>query len=118
MDAQVVGRRSNIEIIGDILRLGKTGKTNIMYGCDLSYYQLQKYLRFLLEHGFIEMDGKSARRSYRPTSNGEQLLNHIEEVRFLLGLSDRDADIGLDQESIGAEKGVKDDVEAKGLPKM
>ena len=87
------GRRSNIEIIGDILRLGKTGKTDILYSCDLSYYQLQKYLSFLMARGFLEMDGHAgSRKSYKPTANGAQLLSHIDRLRVILGLPDRDAD--------------------------
>ncbi len=88
------GRRSNIEIISDILRLGRTGKTDILYGCDLSYYQLQKYLGFLVARGFLEVDGhNNTRKRYKPTTRGEQLLSHIDQVRVILGLPDRDADI-------------------------
>ena len=40
-------RRSNIEIIGDMLRVGENGagKTEIMYSANMSYSQLQKYLK-------------------------------------------------------------------------
>ncbi|MCD6452900.1 MAG: hypothetical protein J7K77_01210 [Dehalococcoidales bacterium] len=89
----VNGRRSHIEIIGDILKLGRTGKTDIMYSCDLSYYQLQKYLRFLVEGSFLKMDsGGNGRKFYQPTVAGERLLRYINKVRVLLGLADRDAD--------------------------
>ena len=39
-------RRSNIEIIGDMLRVGSNGagKTEIMHSANMSYSQLQKYL--------------------------------------------------------------------------
>jgi predicted transcriptional regulator len=49
-----VGRRSNIEVIADMLRLGEAGKTEIMYSANMSYFQLQKYLAFLMQRGFIE----------------------------------------------------------------
>jgi predicted transcriptional regulator len=42
-------RRSSIEIIADMLRLGEAGKTEMMYSVNMSYFQLQKYLNFLLE---------------------------------------------------------------------
>ena len=47
-------RRSNIEIIGEMLRLGENGagKTELMYGVNMSYTQIQKYLSFLINHGF------------------------------------------------------------------
>ncbi len=87
------GRRSNIEIIADILRLGHMSKTDIMYGCDLSYYQLRKYLQFLLERGFLKPgESGNSRKSYGPTPQGEQLLAHIDRVREILQLRDRDAD--------------------------
>lgn len=95
-------RRSNIEIIGDILRLGRTGKTDIMYGCDLSYYQLQKYLHFLTERGFLELDIRGNRKRYRPTVTGEQLLDHIDKVRMLMGFVERDAAPDTDDEFNGA----------------
>lgn len=49
-------RRSNVEIIDDMLRLGENGagKTEIMHSANMSYSQLQKYLSFLISHGFID----------------------------------------------------------------
>ncbi len=47
-------RRSNIQVIADILRLGETGKTEIMYSANMSYFQLQKYLKFLLQLELID----------------------------------------------------------------
>ncbi len=84
-------RRSRIEIIADILRLGRTIKTDITCGCDLNYYQLQRYLRYLTERGFLKLeDPASARLEYCPTLKGRELLDDIERVRALLGLPDRD----------------------------
>ncbi len=84
-------RRSKIEIIGDILRLGKTIRTDITCGCDLNYYQLQRYLKYLTAEGFLELDNPSGPRlQYRPTTKGQELLNHIEKVRTILDIPDRD----------------------------
>jgi predicted transcriptional regulator len=47
-------RRSSLEIIADMLRLGEAGKTEIMFSVYMSYFQLQKYLNFLLERGLID----------------------------------------------------------------
>ena len=56
---------------------------------------LQKYLQFLVGRGFLEMNGQdNGRKHYSPTENGEDLLNHIEKVKALLGLMDHDADNG------------------------
>ena len=51
---KIANRRSNIQIIADMLRLGEAGKTEIMYSANMSYFQLQKYLKFLLELKLIE----------------------------------------------------------------
>ena len=81
----MIGRRSNVEIIGDILRLGKSGKTAIMYDADLSYYQLQKYLQFLTGRGFLEqVPAPAPNKSFNPTDKGEQLLGQIDKVMGLL----------------------------------
>ena len=51
----VGNRRSNIEIIADMLRVGENGagKTEIMYSANMSYSQIQKYLDYLVNQGFI-----------------------------------------------------------------
>ena len=79
------GRRSDIEIIGEILRLGKAGKTEIMYNAELSYYQLQKYLTFLTERGLLERVNHQRKIQYQPTSKGKELLGYINSALAMLG---------------------------------
>jgi predicted transcriptional regulator len=84
-------RRSNIEIIGEMLRLGENGagKTQLMYGANLSYIQIQKYLGFLTKHGFIDklvIGNPSV--TYHVTDKGRGLLNSIESVLEVLELND------------------------------
>ena len=72
-------RRSNIEVIADILRLGQMGKTEIMYNANMSYSQLQKYLDFLTERGFMErVSSETSIATYRTTTDGRNLLKVIE----------------------------------------
>ncbi len=74
-------RRSNIEVIADMLRLGEAGKTEIMYSANMSYFQLKKYLKFLLDRGLIaEVTLGNPSVSYRVTSEGLRLLRSIDEV--------------------------------------
>jgi len=47
-------RRSSVEVISDILRLGEAGKTEIIYSVSMSYSQLQKYLNLLLELKLVD----------------------------------------------------------------
>lgn len=81
-------RRSNIQIIADMLRTGENGagKTKIMYHNNMSYAQLQKYLGFLLTRGFItEIHVGNPKVTYKVTDAGLKLLKSIEGVTEMLG---------------------------------
>ena len=87
-------RRSNIEIIADMLKVGENGagKTKIMYNANLSYAQIQKYLGFLLSEGFIDkMEMGNPSVTYQVTENGLKLLKSINSALEMLGLNDDDA---------------------------
>lgn len=76
-------RRSNIEIIADMLRTGENGagKTEIMYSANMSYAQLQKYLAFLLSHGFIhKVEVGNPVVTYHVTEKGRELLRNIDSI--------------------------------------
>jgi predicted transcriptional regulator len=82
-------RRSSIEIIADMLRLGEAGKTEIMYSVNMSYFQLQKYLNFMVERELIDtvkLGNPSV--AYRVTKKGLTLLRHIDEILDTLNLKD------------------------------
>ncbi|MFC1994098.1 winged helix-turn-helix domain-containing protein [Chloroflexota bacterium] len=86
----MIGRRSNIDIISDILRLGEAGKTEIMYSVNMSYRQLQKYLGFLVQGGFIDsVKLGNPSMSYRITKKGFRLLKSIDRVQDMITLEDR-----------------------------
>jgi len=79
-------RRSNVEVVADILRLGEAGKTEVLYGANLSHRQLEKYLSFLLNEGFLEkFAAPTLGMKYRTTSRGTQLLENIDAVIDSLG---------------------------------
>jgi len=76
-------RRSNIEIIADMLRVGENGagKTEIMYSANMSYAQIQKYLGFLLSHGFInKVKVGNPSVTYQVTNKGGELLRNIDSI--------------------------------------
>jgi predicted transcriptional regulator len=82
-------RRSNIEVIADILRLGEAGKTEIMYSANMSYFQLQKYLNFMLERNLIDkVKVGNPIVTYRVTEKGVRLLRNIDNILQLLELRD------------------------------
>lgn len=80
-------RRSSIEIIADMLRLGEAGKTEIMYSVNMSYFQLQKYLNFLMERGLVDkvrLGNPSV--TYRVTNKGLRILRSIDAILETLEL--------------------------------
>jgi predicted transcriptional regulator len=88
-------RRSSLEIIADMLRLGEAGKTEIMYSVNMSYFQLQKYLGFMLERGLIDkvaLGNPSV--TYRVTTKGLEVLRSIDGLLETLNLRDSD-DAGI-----------------------
>ena len=84
-------RRSNIQVIADILRLGEAGKTEIMYSANMSYFQLQKYLNFLLQLGLInKVTVGNPVVTYRVTRKGLRLLKSIDSILEVLELREED----------------------------
>ena len=84
-------RRSDIEIIADMLEVGENGagKTKIMYSANMSYAQIQKYLGYLMAQGFIDkMKMGNPSVTYKVTDNGLKLLELIGSIKEMLGLDD------------------------------
>jgi predicted transcriptional regulator len=80
-------RRSDIEIIGDVLRIGEHGacKTRLMYGVNVSHRQIQRYLGFLTAEGFLDGPGPgSPAATYRVTDSGLRLKHLIERIGAML----------------------------------
>ena len=80
-------RRSNIEIIADMLKVGENGagKTEIMYSANMSYTQIQKYLAFLLKQEFVnKVKVGNPVVTYHVTEKGTELLRNIETIIEIL----------------------------------
>ena len=80
-------RRSNIEIIAEMLKVGENGagKTEIMYSVNMSYHQIQKYLGFLLSQGLIhKVEVGNPSVGYQVTKKGADLLKNIDSVLEIL----------------------------------
>lgn len=86
---EIERRRSSIEVIADILRVGETGKTEIMYSANMSFFQLQKYLKYLLELALIDkVTVGNPTVTYRVTAKGSKLLQNIDKVLQILEFQD------------------------------
>jgi len=80
-------RRSEIEIIQDILKLSVDGakKTEILYQGNLSYTLLRNYLGILLKNQVLEErivrnNGNGSSRLYVTTHKGHELLRDIDKM--------------------------------------
>jgi predicted transcriptional regulator len=87
-------RRSDLEIIAQMLKVSEngTGKTRIMYGANMSYSQIQKYLGYLMAQGFIDgikLGNPSV--TYKITESGLRLLNLLESIKEMLGWDEDDS---------------------------
>jgi predicted transcriptional regulator len=80
-------RRSDIKIIADMLRAGEkgAGKTEIMYSANMSFSQIQKYLEYLVNQGFIhKVDMDNTLTAYQVTDTGMKLLKAIDNLLSML----------------------------------
>ena len=71
-----------------MLRVGENGagKTEIMYSANMSYSQIQKYLGFLIERGFIDkIKIGNPCVTYQVTDLGLKLMKSINSVTEMLG---------------------------------
>ena len=82
-------RRSEIEIMGEILSLSTGGarKTEILYQCNLSFMQCNNYLSFLLDKNILEEkiivnNVGSKDKYYKTTDKGHTFLEKINKTLY------------------------------------
>jgi predicted transcriptional regulator len=70
--------RNSLDIVREVLSIAliKVCKTRIMYGANLSFLQLEKYLRALLGSSLLSFDGDSG---YLTTESGKDFLGLYED---------------------------------------
>lgn len=75
-------RRSNIEIVADILRIAKKGsrKTRIVYGANLNFKMLSEYMDKLERAGLIKHSGDN-RGMIHTTEKGKEYLEWFRGLR-------------------------------------
>ena len=82
--------RTRLEIILDILllieRRGKAKKTWIMYGANLSFRYLNRYLTYLLDSKLIEkvIIPSSKSEYYELTEKGRNVAKALQEVKEMI----------------------------------
>ncbi len=83
-------RRDKLRIIAEILEIAKEGtlKTQIMYKCNLSFAQLNEYLKFMLKINLIEKTSIRGKDIYIATKKGLDFLQRQCEITELLKADD------------------------------
>ncbi len=76
-------KRGRLEIIYEILTASRrpVRKTRILYTCNLSYDQLQKYLEYLTSHGLLDILRREQREFFQTTDRGKEFLEGYERMR-------------------------------------
>ena len=83
-------RRDKLHIISEILEIAKDGvlKTQIMYRANLSFTQLNDYLKFMLKINLIEKILENGKEIYKTTDKGLDFLERYREITELLKTED------------------------------
>jgi predicted transcriptional regulator len=76
----MVKYRSRLEIIADVLAVAKSGagKTQIMYGANLSYMLLTRYMTDVMDMGLMRTDDE---HTYMLTEKGAEFLEAFHGYR-------------------------------------
>lgn len=80
--------RGRLDIIADILSssVGGVRKTSIMYKCNLSFKQLEVYMRFLMRKDLLRMFARRESRETRFFETTEQGMDFLRAYRNLEAL--------------------------------
>ena len=79
-------RRDKLHIIAEILEIAKDGtlKTQIMYKANLSFTQLNEYLKFMLRIRLLVKSINNGKEIYKATPKGIEFLQRHQEITELL----------------------------------
>jgi predicted transcriptional regulator len=79
-------RRDKLYIIAEILQIAKDGtlKTQIMYRANLSFTQLNDYLKFMLKISLLDKTSENDKEIYKATEKGIDFLQRYREIAELL----------------------------------
>jgi predicted transcriptional regulator len=85
-------RRDKLCIIAEILEIAKGGtlKTQIMYRANLSFAQLNDYLKFMFKLKLLEKIDDEGKDVYVATEKGLDFLQRQNEVQQLVKLTDEE----------------------------
>lgn len=79
-------RRDRLGIMAEIMEITKGSqlKTRIMYRANLSFSQVNEYLSFLTDMGFLKVNEMNGQKFYETTTKGERYIDNYMEMSSLL----------------------------------
>jgi predicted transcriptional regulator len=79
-------RRDRLHIMAEIIEATKESqlKTRIMYSANLSFSQVNEYLSFLTEKGFLRVHVENGKKLYEATAKGNRYIENYREMSNLL----------------------------------
>jgi len=79
-------KRGRLEIIYEILSVCRkpAKKTSILYRCNLSYNQLQKYLEYLMTQDLLSSPQSEPLKFYIITDKGKEFLDEYKRLDIIL----------------------------------
>jgi len=79
-------RRDRLNIMAEIMEAAKGSqlKTRIMYRVNLSFSQVNEYLSFLTERGFLRVYVENRKKFYETTAKGNIYIENYREMSNLL----------------------------------
>ena len=89
-------RRDKLYIIAEILEIAGNGtlKTQIMYRANLSFAQLNEYLKLMQKIRLLEKFARNGKDLYRATGKGADFLQRHREITELLKTEDENGHNG------------------------
>ena len=83
-------RRDRLHIMAEIMEVAKGSqlKTRIMYKVNLSFSQVNEYISFLTEMGFLRVRVENGKKLYETTAKGKLYIENYIEMSNLLRSQD------------------------------
>lgn len=90
-------RRDRLYIMAEILEIARdrTLKTPIMYKANLSFTQVNEYLRLMIEINLVKKIKQNDRNIYAATGKGLDFLQRYRELAELLRTEEKDCKINV-----------------------
>ena len=90
LNEDISRRRDRMYIIAEILEVALEGvlKTQVMYKANLSFAQLNEYLRLMLDLDLLQLTRNSERNVFKTTPKGLRFLESYKKIQELMRKED------------------------------